>query len=93
MKDAERKQVMVTMYCVDEQDDVQEIPVRLTRLVGGVWYITERKWFKLLKDYKWISFQNPNMYTVTRLPEYVQRVIVLHKDKTGHEVYTDPAIN
>lgn len=81
MKNAERKQVMVPMY----GSKGQEIMVRLTRLSGGVWYITQRKYDELIKDYNRVSFQDPRMNAVTRLPEYVKRVIVLPD--------TDPAIN
>lgn len=88
MKNAERKQVMVTMY----DSEGQEIMVRLTRLIGGVWFISQRKWDELIKDYNRVSFQDPRMDAVTRLPEYVQRVIVLHRDKAGHVIYTDPEI-
>lgn len=88
MKNAERKQVMVPMY----GSEGQEIMVRLTRLFEGTWYITQRKYDELIKDYNRVSFQNPHMKAVTRLPEYVRRVIVLHRYDTGHEIYTDPEL-
>lgn len=89
MKNAKRKCVMVPMYGFEGQ----KVWVRLTQLVGSVWYITERKWDELIKDYNRVSFQDPNMDAVTRLPDFIQRVVVLHRNEAGHVIYTDPAIS
>lgn len=100
MKNAERKQVMVTMYCVADltEGDVQEVPVRLTRLdedecgIKGVWYITKSKEDQLLKDYDMIGFQNIDEDEFTRLPDYIQHVIVLDKNGGYYSLYTAPEL-
>lgn len=83
-----RKRVIVTMY----DSEGQEIRVQLTRLIGCTWFISQRKWDELIKDYNRVGFQDPRMNTVTRLPEYVQCVIVLRRDETGHVIYIDPEL-
>lgn len=102
MKNAERKQVIVTMYCVEDlkkDDDVKEIPVRLTRLekdkcgIEGVWYIEKSKVDQLFKDYNMFGFQKLDDDKFTRLPDYIQRVIVLDKNGTYYSnLYTAPEI-
>ena len=99
MKNVERKQVMVTMYCVKDvrqDDDIQEVPVKLTRLdedvcgIKGVWYIEKSKVDQLLKDYNMIGFQNLDEDEFTRLPDYIQHVIALDKNGENYSLYTAP---
>lgn len=92
MKNAKRKRVWVTMYGFEGE----EISVMLTKLernvcnmTGKIWYIPERTFNQLLDDYITVSFQRPDTDTVTRLPYGIERVIVLRRDDTYHDIYVN----
>lgn len=88
MKNAKRKHIMVPVYGFEGQ----EVWVRLTQLEGNIWYIPERTINQLLDDYITVTFRRPDINTLTRLPDFIERVVVPLRDGTYYDLYVDPAI-